>query len=184
MLLLTWPSCSDVRRLNVASQMLKYTTKTLLGLSGFKEDYLGMFSVLLLLCWGLPHCNSEGLRETGSFQQGPGGRIRRALDVVVCVELAQWMEHAGIWEEVSVANREGSLMQMLFASQRSLWWSHLWLATGSEFLSVHKDWSIWFFNKIRKYCKSKKIPLLCHSTSSVFCFGPFLGLILTALGLD
>ena len=61
------------------------------------------------------------------------------LDVVVCVELAQWMEHTGIWEEVSVANREGGLMQMLFASQRSLWWSHLWSATGSEFLSVHKD---------------------------------------------
>lgn len=75
----------------------------------------------------------------GSFQRGPGGWTCRALDVVVCVELAQWMEHAGIWEEVSVANRESSLMQMLFAPRRSPWWSHLWSATGSEFLLVHKD---------------------------------------------
>lgn len=41
--------------------------------------------------------------------------------VVACVELAQWVEHVGIWEEVSVANRESRLMHVLFASQRSLW---------------------------------------------------------------
>lgn len=75
----------------------------------------------------------------GSFQRGPGGQILRALDIVICVELAQGMEHAGIWEEALVANREGSLMQMPFASQRSLWQSHLRSATSSEFLSVHKD---------------------------------------------
>lgn len=46
----------------------------------------------------------------GSFQQGPGGQILGMLDVIVSVELAQWMEHAGIWEEVLVAKREGSLM--------------------------------------------------------------------------
>lgn len=144
MKLLILPSCADISRFNVANQMLKNTTKTFLRLSGFK-DYLGMFFVLSFLCWGLPCCSSEGPRETESFHQGPGGWIWRALNVVVCVELARWMEHAGIWEEASVANREGSFIQMLFASQRSLWWSHLWSATGSEVLSVHKDWNIWVF---------------------------------------
>lgn len=80
----------------------------------------------------------EEPRRTGSFQQGPGGQIHRMLDVV-CVELAQWMELAGIWEEVLGANRESSLMHTFFASQRSLWWNHLWLATGSRFALVHKD---------------------------------------------
>lgn len=151
--------------------MLKNTTKTLLGLSGFKEDYLGMFSVLLLLCWGLPRCNWEGRRETGSFQLGPGGRMRRALDVVVCVELAPWMEHAGIWEEASVANRESSLVPMLFASQRSLWWSHLWSAAGSEFLSVRKDQNVWFLTKLENTAKANKSlsPVSWYTFSLSLC---------------